>query len=223
MPADIDPRTGQAHLRALNDGTPLREARLTALGLDPTAVYPAFDAFAAELAARLQMPYAMFNLIGRRQVFVGLFAASHDEDGHPLPPVGRTMDLEHGFCPAVVDRRKALPLPDVCASSRFAGNPVVDRIGIRAYAGAPLIDPTSGEPIGTVCGVDVRPHSMERGRYLLDTVNAAARTALALLLEHPARPLTGDGPQPVPLSDHRRDTGVLLDGGRPQPVSRELP
>jgi hypothetical protein len=45
-------------------------------------------------------------------------------------------------------------LGDVCAYPRFAGSPVVDQLGIRAYMRAPLIDVT-GTVLGTVCVVDV--------------------------------------------------------------------
>jgi hypothetical protein len=71
---------------------------------------------------------------------------------------GREMDTEHGFCPHVVTRRKALVLDDVFAYPRFAGNPVVDELGVRSYLGAPLID-EDGMVLGTVCAIDPSPHS----------------------------------------------------------------
>jgi PAS domain-containing protein len=58
----------------------------------------------------------------------------------------------------VVTRRKALVLDDVFAYPRFAGNPVVDELGVRSYLGAPLID-EDGVVLGTVCAVDPSPHS----------------------------------------------------------------
>lgn len=71
----------------------------------------------------------------------------------------------------MVVRRKALVLEDVCDYPRFAGNPVVDEIGIRSYMGAPLID-RSGVALGTICVVDtdVRPW----GRAGLETIKALA-------------------------------------------------
>ncbi|MFI6286144.1 GAF domain-containing protein [Streptomyces sp. NPDC051018] len=136
-----------------------RARRLAELGLTLAPV-PALDTLAGELAADLNAPYAMVNLITDRQTFTGL----RTPPGSDLPPVDRTMSLEHGYCPALLDRRKALVLPDVCAVPRFAGNPVVDQIGIRSYAGAPLFDPDTCMVLGTVCavGTGARPASTAR-------------------------------------------------------------
>lgn len=116
-----------------------------------------FDAFATELAYDAGLPYAMVNLITSQQLFVGLHSPTDDD----LPPVGRTMPRNHGYCPEVIERKKALVLPDVFAHPRFAGNPVVDQIGIRTYAGAPLIHEPTGTVLGTVCvvGTTERPQS----------------------------------------------------------------
>jgi GAF domain-containing protein len=64
--------------------------------------------------------------------------------------------LNAGYCPHVVVRRKALILDDVLDYPRFAGNPIVDRLMVRSYAGAPLTDRT-GTVLGTVCVVDSEP------------------------------------------------------------------
>ncbi|ARX87922.1 histidine kinase [Streptomyces alboflavus] len=68
-------------------------------------------------------------------------------------------------------RGRALVLEDVGDYPRFAGNPVVDEIGIRSYLGAPLADRT-GLVLGTVCVADVRPRPW--GRAGLDTIKAMA-------------------------------------------------
>ncbi|MFE9367515.1 GAF domain-containing protein [Streptomyces sp. NPDC006978] len=72
----------------------------------------------------------------------------------------------------VLVRRKALVLEDVCDYPRFAGDPVVDDMGIRSYLGAPLIDRT-GVALGTVCAVDTVPRAW--GRAGLDTIKLPAR------------------------------------------------
>jgi GAF domain-containing protein len=127
---------------------------------------PQLDHFARQLAHDAGVPYAMVNLFtGGEQHFLGLCTP----DGHDaLPAVGRQMPIEHGFCPDVVARGKALVLPDVCAYPRFASNPVVDLIGIRTYAGAPLIH-DSGTVLGTVCfvGPQVLPDSTGRNSLAL--------------------------------------------------------
>ncbi|MGW0670726.1 GAF domain-containing protein [Streptomyces sp. NPDC002746] len=116
-----------------------------------------FDAFAQRLAEEAGEPVAMVNLVTDRQFFVGL----HAPTGGDLPPVGREMSLDDGYCPHVVTRRLALPLPDVCANPHFAGNRVVDVLGIRTYTGAPLVHEPTGIVIGTLCvvGPEARPMS----------------------------------------------------------------
>ncbi|MGW4034548.1 GAF domain-containing protein [Streptomyces sp. NPDC004838] len=148
-----------------------RARRLADLGLTPLtlAPVPALDALAADIAEDLGAPYAMVNLITGRQNFAGL----HTPSGSGLPPVGRTMSLEHGYCPALIERRSALVLPDVYGVARFASNVVVDQIGIRSYAGAPLIDPDTGMVLGTVCAVGIGPRPA-----------ATARAALRLIKHH---------------------------------------
>ncbi|WP_030169948.1 GAF domain-containing protein [Spirillospora albida] len=124
---------------------------LTDLGLgQATERFDAFaadlaTAFAAQLGVGAEVPYAMVNLVTSEQQFIGL----HCPDGKPR--VGRTMRRDHGYCPEVVQRRNALVLPDVYAHPRFAANAVVDLIGIRTYAGAPLIHQDTGQLLGTVC------------------------------------------------------------------------
>jgi GAF domain-containing protein len=142
---------------------------------------PEFDEFARKLAQTTGAPYAMVNFIGEtRQYFAGLYTPSGTQAGSDpgsaaaaaaaVEP-GREMDRDHGYCPHVVVRRKALVLEDVCDYPRFAGNPVVDEIGIRSYMGAPLIDHT-GTALGTICVVDVEPRPW--GRPGLETIKSMA-------------------------------------------------
>ncbi|MET9258026.1 GAF domain-containing protein [Streptomyces sp. NPDC048182] len=138
---------------------PARVRRLRGLGLAQRPE-PALDAFARDLAGLTDAPYAMVNfLVEGGQFFAGLRAPepAPGRDG-ARPVFGRHQARDHGFCPHVVVRRKALVLEDVRDYPRFAGNPVVDEFGIRSYLGAPLIDST-GTALGTVCAADVRPRS----------------------------------------------------------------
>ncbi|GAA2424408.1 GAF domain-containing protein [Streptomyces macrosporus] len=155
---------------------PARVTRLRELGIGEAPV-PEFDEFARRLAQITGAPYAMVNFIDEhRQYFAGLYAPGSDRTvelgpAQPAPEVGRVMARDHGYCPHVIVRRKALVLEDVCDYPRFAGNPVVDEIGIRSYLGAPLIDRT-GMAIGTVCVVDQEPRPW--GRQGLETIKGMA-------------------------------------------------
>jgi GAF domain-containing protein len=169
-----------------------RMARLRALGLG-TRPDQEFDEFAAKLAQITGAPYAMVNLVtDREQYFAGLYTPSSAKTGaaleaaqasaHAVP--GREMALDHGYCPHVVVRRKALVLDDVCEWPRFAGNPVVDKIGIRSYLGAPLIDET-GIALGTVCVIATEPRPW--GRQGLDTIKSMRDELMELIHQREER------------------------------------
>ncbi|MDG4788728.1 GAF domain-containing protein [Micromonospora sp. WMMD1102] len=121
---------------------------------------PEFDDFARELATLVGGRYAMVNFIDeKRQYFAGLYSAVADttvDMSTSAAEPGRVMARDHGYCPHVIVRRRALVLEDVRDFPRFAGNPVVDEIGIHSYLGAPLIDRT-GTALGTICVVDPDP------------------------------------------------------------------
>lgn len=176
--------------RATRDATIRQRAGLlTGLGLAGLDQDTEFDAFAADLSAAFaaelgnhgQNLYAMVNFISDEQVFAGLFNPAGQ------PPVGRTMSRDHGYCPVVADRGRALVIADVFAVPRFASNHVADAIGIRTYAGTPLVDQASGVVFGTLCviGTHRMPEETEdrslalikeRGAHLMGLIEQ--RTAL---------------------------------------------
>ncbi|ELP69749.1 GAF domain-containing protein [Streptomyces turgidiscabies] len=170
---------GRLLLTPEDSEAPARTRRLHGLGFGERPE-PALDAFADRLAELVGAPYAMVNFIGEeRQFFAGLHVPAEAGTGRVAgadsdevkPRVGRRLPRDHGFCPHVVVRRKALVLEDVRDYPRFAGNPVVDEFGIRSYLGAPLID-TAGMALGTVCVADFGPRPW--GRAGLETIKAMA-------------------------------------------------
>ncbi|MCX4966064.1 GAF domain-containing protein [Streptomyces sp. NBC_00654] len=160
----------------------VRAERLRALGLGERAdtSFESFDAFADKVAEVTATPFSMVNFIDEnRQFFAGLHTPAGNRRGTDLGAAAagsgrsaRYMARDHGYCPHVLVRRKALVLDDVCDYPRFAGNPVVDEIGIRSYLGAPLIDRT-GIALGTVCAVDTVPRPW--GRAGLATIKSLAQ------------------------------------------------
>ncbi|MFD6967875.1 GAF domain-containing protein [Streptomyces sp. NPDC059949] len=151
-------------------------ALLHAFGL--TGPEPELDAFATQLAQEAGVPYAMINIFGTAQQFFGLHTPENDTE---LPTVGRSMPLDHGFCPEVVDRKKALVLPDVFSSPRFAGNTVVDQIGIRTYAGAPLLHDDT--VLGTVCFVGPVERDLSTGREALALIKQRRDDVMTFLYQ----------------------------------------
>ena len=181
---------GRPLLTPVDQDAPRRSARLRRLGLGERAdaTYDSFDAFADRVAEVTATPFSMVNFIDEnRQFFAGLHTPAGTARGADLGAAAaaggsrrRYMARDHGYCPHVLERRKALVLEDVCDYPRFAGNPVVDDIGIRSYLGAPLIDRT-GVALGTVCAVDTVPRPW--GRAGLDVIKLLARE-IVTQIEH---------------------------------------
>ncbi|MFD7425944.1 GAF domain-containing protein [Streptomyces sp. NPDC059818] len=173
---------GRMLLTPVDSEAPVRTQRLRSLGLGERsdASFDNFDAFADRVAEVTEVPFSMVNFIdGNRQFYAGLHTPAGTRKGADLGATaagsgrsGRYVALDHGYCPHVVVRRRALVLEDVCDYPRFAGNPVVDDIGIRSYLGAPLIDRT-GIAVGAVCAVDTVPRPW--GRAGLDTIKSLAQ------------------------------------------------
>ncbi|MCX4782704.1 GAF domain-containing protein [Streptomyces sp. NBC_01264] len=167
--------TGHLLLTPVDREAPARVLRLRELGLGERTDGE-LDAFARRVADELAAPYAGVNFISEeRQFFAGLHhAADAPASGYPA----RALPRDHGYCPHVVVRRRALVLEDVRDFARFAGNAVVDESGVRSYAGAPLTD-RRGIVLGTVCVVDVVPRRW--GLAGLATVKALAAELVELL------------------------------------------
>lgn len=175
-PGMIYDLSGRHLLTPADPEVPARMRRLTQLGLGDDAD-PRLDEFARRAGDITRAPLAMVNFIQEdRQYLGGLYTGTSIPAALRAGLAGRTFSREHGYCPHVVVRRKALVLDDVCDYPRFAGNPVVDEIGIRSYLGAPLIDRT-GVALGTVCVVDVEPRPW--GRPGLETIKALASELVA--------------------------------------------
>ncbi|WP_307801084.1 GAF domain-containing protein [Actinomadura violacea] len=171
-------------LTPVDPDVPERAVRLRELRLGgPDAEFDAFARDLAEAARHLAgtdlPPFAMVNFVTDRQYLGGLYAPqAPGADPADAVELGREVPLDHGYCPHVVVRRKALVLDDVCDYPRFAGNPVVDKLGIRTYVGAPLIDRT-GTVLGTICVIDREPRPW--GHAGLDLIKARAADLMQVI------------------------------------------
>ncbi|MFG2824068.1 GAF domain-containing protein [Kitasatospora sp. NPDC048365] len=194
-----------------------RTRRLRSLGLNDPSPDEAFDRFAHLAASITRAPIAMVNFVNdERQMFRGLYippnpAQLEDDDtwadrGIAFDLPNREMPLSHGFCPHVVAQRSPLALDDILAYPRFAGNPVVDELGVRAYLGAPLVDDTN-TVIGTVCVLDREPRQWGRERlkdiqHLAEALLSEIRLRDNLLLQQQEMFAAFDGsPFPIMLTD----------------------
>ncbi|MEV7611834.1 GAF domain-containing protein [Streptomyces sp. NPDC089799] len=166
--------TGHLLLTPVDRDAGTRVPRLRELGLGER-VDPELDAFARRIADAVGAPHAGVNFLGEdRQFFAGLHHGG-GPDGPGTPAArgypARVLARDHGYCPYVVVRRRALVLEDVRDFARFAGNAVVDENGVRSYLGAPLTD-RRGIVLGTVCAADGVPRRWGTGG--LTTIKALA-------------------------------------------------
>lgn len=165
-------------MRPADPDAPQRAIRLRELGLGQ-GPDPQLDEFARQLAYAARdligtenPPFAMVNFVTDKQYLGGLYIPYENVE------ISRENSLDDGYCPHVVVRRKALVLDDVCDYPRFAGNPFVDKFGIRTYVGAPLID-DDGKALGTVCLVDGEPRPW--GHPGLDLIKGHAAELMRLI------------------------------------------
>ncbi|WP_019984969.1 MULTISPECIES: GAF domain-containing protein [unclassified Streptomyces] len=179
LPAHSAPQPSSAALTGQDEELTERRELIRRLGLR-TEADPDFDEFARTVATETRFLYGFVNLFLDQQFFVGLHQP-HPGSGYAT--VGRTMPVTDGWCPEVVERGKALPLPNVHASPRFSSNPVVDAVGIRSYFGAPLIH-ESGTVLGTVCVIDPEARPLSDARRLRDIVIETG----AQVMDHITRP-----------------------------------
>ena len=110
-----------------------------------------FDSL-TKLASRLTgAPVCLISLVdSNRQVFkssIGLDGALANL---------RETPLSHSFCKNVVAEREPFIVTDSHIDKRVEGNGAITDLSVRAYLGAPLIDPT-GNILGAACAIDSEP------------------------------------------------------------------
>lgn len=130
---------------------PARLAALHESGMLDSPPEPMLDAI-TQLAARLvNVPTALISLVDvDRQFFksqVGLSAPWATE---------RQTKLSHSFCQWVVSGNEPLLVEDARAHPVLHRNLAVRDLGVISYLGVPM--QTSGQPIGSLCVIDSKPH-----------------------------------------------------------------
>jgi diguanylate cyclase (GGDEF)-like protein len=149
-----------------------RLAALRSYDVLDTACEAVFDEI-ARLAARLTgCPIALVSLVDADRQW---FKARHGLDTTETP-------RDVAFCAyAILNPERPLLVPDAAKDRRFAGNPLVTGpIGLRAYAGVPLVNP-EGFALGALCVMDRRPRRLTADQVeILVGLARSAATALEL-------------------------------------------
>jgi diguanylate cyclase (GGDEF)-like protein len=151
---------------------PARLATLRALNVLDSAPEERFDRL-TRLARRLfGVPIALVSLVDSdRQWFKSCI-------GLPVSETPRDVS----FCAHAILSDELLLVPDTLNDARFHDNPLVlDKPGIRFYAGCPLTVP-NGSKLGTLCLIDVEPREFDaEDRELLRDLGRMAEQELAAL------------------------------------------
>jgi GAF domain-containing protein len=146
--------------------------RLVVLDTPPT---PGFDRVTRLTAQLLDVPVALLSFIDEDRQWV--------KSDHGLPDgLGerRQVPLTHSFCRHVIAAGERVTVPDARRHRTFRDHPLVEELGIRAYAGAPVHSP-DGYVVGALCAVDLAPRSWGPGQTeLLDDLAAIATREVAL-------------------------------------------
>lgn len=154
---------------------PARLAAVRATGLlDSTAEEP-FDRLARLAATLLDAPLAFVTVVDERRSFwkscIGVDTSN---------PGDRQNAVEQSFCQYVVGTAEPLIVEDAALDPRTRANPSIKSMGVRAWAGYPLLSP-DGLVLGTFCVVDTKPRPWtDRDSTVLETLAHAASGEIAL-------------------------------------------
>lgn len=152
---------------------PSRLRALAALDANAESSAQALDRIAGMACRVLEAPVVLVNLVGAdRQRFVG--CGGPDQSWASV----REVPLTHGFCPFALGAEEAFAFADARANPTLVANPVVEQLGVVAYAGVPL-RAADGEPVGTLCAIDHEPHEWSQDD--LATLADLAASAVAEL------------------------------------------
>lgn len=134
---------------AISDPRRLEALKRTAL-LDSTPE-EAFDRFTRLAGRLLGAPVALVTLVdSNRQFFKSAF-------GLPEPWASiRETPLSHSFCQYAVASGEPLVVSDARSHPLVHDNLAVIELGVRAYAGIPLVT-SQGDAVGSFCAIDTKP------------------------------------------------------------------
>ncbi len=161
-----------------------RPSRLEAVsnsGLARATPAPSFGRLVELAAALLDAPLGFFTVVdAERSWYVATSGVPDEVQSGPV---------EASFCKYVIESGEPLLVSDAAADARTAGNPAIEGMGVRAWAGFPVRDP-DGEVLGSFCVVDTEPHEWTlRDTTVLGSLAAAAGDEVAHLLARRAADL----------------------------------
>ena len=139
----------------------------------------AFDRITRLASMCLEAPGAFISVVDHDRQYV--------KSGLGLPTALTDTPVSSAFCRHVIETHGAVAIADARDDPRTRSNPVVDRYGVRAYAGAPLTN-ADGHALGTICAFDFAPRAWsERHLAILAGLADLAVDEIALRGQRRAR------------------------------------
>jgi CheY-like chemotaxis protein len=146
----------------LPEGETSRLESLTDLRILDTSPEQVFDDLARLAALICDTPIGVIDFVGEQRVW---FKA---KIGLELDNIPR----EQSFSAYAILQSDVLIIPDPLSDERFSNNLLVTEIGIRFYAGIPLV-PLKGHAVGTLAAMDRIPHLLTAEQ--IDSLTILAR------------------------------------------------
>lgn len=129
-----------------------------------------------ELAIALRAPLVIFSVVDRDHVWFCLQESAGSLAAQQVLP--SPLPRQESFCTHVVDSQQLWVLPDALEQPLLAHSPLVQRYGVRAYLGAPLVS-LSGYCLGAIAVLDFEPRRYSELEARL--VRTTAHWAMAYL------------------------------------------
>jgi signal transduction histidine kinase len=152
-------------------------ARLRALertGLLDTPPEEPFDRLTRLAAKLLKVPVTFLSLLDRDRDFY------KSQSGFPEPLASRRQIEGRTFCHYTLGSSQPLVIPDTHADPEFRMVPTVESLGVRAYAGVPLVT-SEGHALGSFCAIDFAPREWTaQDLEILSEMSLSAMNEIAL-------------------------------------------
>ena len=150
MPVNYEAVADDIVIKAILD--PHRLAMVESIGLLDTATEEPYDRISRIASRMMNAPIATVTLIDRDRQFYKACV------GIPEPlSTSRATSLDYSFCKHTIALGTPLVIADTLLDARVAEIPSVTQFNVRAYAGVPLL--ISGQAVGTLCVMDLRPRT----------------------------------------------------------------
>jgi GAF domain-containing protein len=183
----ISPENGlSGRLEHMADSEQARLQTLTALGLLETESVPVFEEATQTAAHFLEASICVLGVLDRHRLWyksaVGLSRLGLMNSLASTRQIDRT----ESFCAQVVETQQVLAIADAATHPAFAANALVQRYGVRAYLGVPLIT-SNGTCVGTLAIMELEPRSFTRKE--IDFLQLMARWSMSEFeRDRPTRP-----------------------------------